>query len=369
MGMASSCLRILFVGKRYYTNQDALRQRFGRIYRLPAVWARDAHKVSLVLLNYHGSRKEFSTQDGFPVYSLPAGDPRSVFNIRSIALAASPEIVVASGDCFVGLVGMRLARSRRAKFVFDVYDDYRTFGAYRVFLGWDAFNFTRRHADLVMYASRVMAEEHGVDTPHVLVPNGIDAAVFRPRPISEARKRLDLPQDARFVGYFGSMTPEHGVNQLIQGVRKLRARRPEVRLLICGAEHASTSISGDEVVYRGMVPHSSIPDYMNACDVLALPYLNGVFLDRASSCKIAEYLSCQRPIVATRTPNFVRNFPEQAKQLDAVLASPGNVDELAFSIERQLDEPIVLEPPSDISWSQIGARLIQRFRELPDRHA
>lgn len=360
-------LRILFVGKRYYTNQDALKQRFGRIYRLPDAWARDAHHVSLVLLNYHGYRRELSTQDGFPVHSLPVADPRSAITIRSIARAVSPEVVVASGDCFVGLSSMRLARSRRAKFVFDVYDDYRTFGAYRAFLGWDAFQFIRRHADLVMYASRVMAEEHNLDTSHVLVPNGIDHTVFTSRPISEARKRLDLPPEARFVGYFGSMTPEHGVNVLRRAVQKLRTRRPEIQLLLCGAEHPSTPISGDEVVYRGMVPHRSVPDYMNACDVLALPYVNGLFLDRASSCKIAEYLFCHRPIVATRTPNFVRNFPEQAKQLDALLAAPGDVDALAFSIERQLDKPVIVEPPADISWSQIAARLIARFREIPNR--
>jgi hypothetical protein len=33
-------LRILFLGKRYYTRRDALCERFGRIYQLPLQWHR-----------------------------------------------------------------------------------------------------------------------------------------------------------------------------------------------------------------------------------------------------------------------------------------------------------------------------------------
>ena len=31
---------ILFLGKRFYTNKDALQERFGRIFHLPMEWAR-----------------------------------------------------------------------------------------------------------------------------------------------------------------------------------------------------------------------------------------------------------------------------------------------------------------------------------------
>ncbi len=66
------------------------------------------------------------------------------------------------------------------------------------------------------------------------------------------------------------------------------------------------------VIFRGLVPHSEIPAYINACDVVAIPYRRSSLLGTSASCKIAEYLMCQRPIVSTRTPNFLQNFPEQA---------------------------------------------------------
>ena len=31
--------RILFLGKRFFTNKDALLERFGRVYQLPSIWA------------------------------------------------------------------------------------------------------------------------------------------------------------------------------------------------------------------------------------------------------------------------------------------------------------------------------------------
>jgi glycosyltransferase involved in cell wall biosynthesis len=357
-------MRIVFLGKRFYTNQDALEQRFGRVYWLPQKWHEDQHHVELVLLDYHSLRTKVCADGSFVPRSLPAFDPRTLVEVTSMVRSVRPDVIVASGDCFLGLLGLWLARRIDARFVFDVYDDYRVFGAYRAFVGWDAFGFVCRRADLVIYASVAMSEEHAFGNPCVVVPNGVDDTLFRPKSMTEAREGLRLPQAGRLVGYFGSMTPEHGVSGLIKAVQKLRARQVDVSLLLCGKEHPCTPVSGDGVLYRGMVPNDTIPDYLNACDVLALPYLNGAFLDKASSCKIAEYLYCRRPIVATRTPNFVQNFPKQAAELDSLLAAPGDVNMLAQSIQRQLDQPIIAEPPADMTWSQIAAGLIPKLQQL-----
>jgi glycosyltransferase involved in cell wall biosynthesis len=359
-------MRILFLGKRRYTNQDSLAQRFGRIRWLPLLWHQAGHSVHLVLLDYHGYRREVSTDDGFTVQSLPAFRLDSVVHLSASAKALQPDIVLASGDCFLGLLGQYLARRTGAKFVFDVYDDYSTFGAYRVFMGWDALRFLCRCADLVMYASRAIADQHKFDSSWCVVPNGIDGTEFAPVPMSEARAKLGLPESGRLVGYFGSMTGEHGVGVLIRAVQKLRIQQSDVRLLLCGRQHPSTPVTGEGVLYRGMVPHGMIPNYLNACDVLALPYLRGAFMDSASSCKIAEYLFCRRPIVATRTPNFVQNFPEQARQLDALLVPPGDADALAGSIQRQLDDPVIAQPPDEMTWQEIASRLMAHLQRLFD---
>jgi glycosyltransferase involved in cell wall biosynthesis len=357
-------MRILLIGKRHYTNQDALAQRFGRIYQLPVHWHQAGHNVQMILVDYHGRHSEVSSQDGFEVQSLPAFDPRTAMRAFKSISRFRPDLILASGDCFVGLLGWHLARRADARFVFDVYDDYRTFGAYRAFMGWDALAFLCRRADLVTYASRAMDERHAFSSEHFVVPNGVDTSAFIPMPMAKARRELDLPDGTPLIGYFGSMTAEHGVAILVQALELLRIKRPDLRLVICGKRPESMALDGDGVIYRGMVPHMAIPVYLNACDVLVLPYLHGTFMDAASSCKIAEYLYCRRPIVATRTPNFVQNFPDQAKQLETLLVPPCDVSALTRAIERQLDTPLIVDPPDNMSWQQIATDVMAHFKAL-----
>jgi glycosyltransferase involved in cell wall biosynthesis len=357
-------LRIFFLGKRHYTNKDAFSEPFGRIAQLPLAWQRAGHTVEHFLLDYYGFGAETSRREGLPVHSVPAASLGTPGRLKAAVQALRPDFVMASGDCFIGLIAYWLSRRARSGFVFDVYDDYRTFAGYRVFMGWDALGFLCGRANAVTYASRVMAAAHVFGSEAHVVPNGVDDTVFVPMPRDEARMQLGLPTKGRMVGYFGSMTPEHGVGVLKDAVAKLRTILPDLQLLLCGRRHPSTTAAGEGVLYRGEVAHELMPAYLNACDVLALPYLRGRFLDQASSCKIAEYLFCRKPIVATRTPNFVENFPDAAKALDARLVLPGDVDALAHAIVQQLDQPVVPDPPANMTWNWIAESLTARLQNI-----
>ncbi len=348
-------MRILFLGKRYYTNKDALRERYGRIYQLPFRWHAAGQSVELVLIDYRGVRAEHTDVDGFPVHSLPMLTPMTCLRLRSLARQLRPDVIVASGDCFIGLAGLRLAQQFGASFVFDAYDDYRTFGAYRAFLGWDAFGYLRRHSTLVLYASRVLADEHCAAAAVHVVPNGVDPGQFRPidRNVSRGRAAL-VNGDAALVGYFGGMDAERGVEDLVEAVGILNANGQSVRLVLCGPMRRGLTIDHPWVDWRGAVEHAVIPDFINACDVVVLPYRRGPIIDMASSCKIAEYLLCERPLVATDTPNFVRNFPRQAGELGAALCRPADPVDLARAIAMQLQRQLLVSRPDEHTWSRIA---------------
>jgi len=358
-------LRILHLAKRHYTNKDALTERFGRVYQLPRHWAASGARTSLALLDYRSLNEKSLDSDGFSVRSLPALDPRSPFRLCAMATEFRPDIVIASGDCFIGLAGLYLARRNNARFVLDAYDDYSTFGGYRAFLGWNAFGYLLDNADAVLYASRSLADRHSAKSPWLLAPNGVDATHFHPISTSAARSNIGLDVDDRIlVGYLGSMEPDRGVDDLIAAVGMLHEEDQRIHLLLCGTLRSDMKPLPTWVDYCGVVPHASVVNYINACDVVALPYRRSQLMDMGASCKIAEYLLCQRPIAATRTPNFLQNFPEQASQLDAVLAMPGDVDELARTIQRQLDDPVMAQSPSDMTWQQIAERLMTNFQQL-----
>lgn len=352
-------MRILFLGKRHYTGKDALLEPFGRISELPTQWRLAGHDVDLRLFDYRSTRTHRVRQQGLGVESVPALDPRSPWRMRTRAVAMRPDVVVASGDCFIGLLGWWAARACGARFVFDVYDDYRRFGAYRLFLGADAYGFLLRQADLVLYASAVLAQTHTSVAPLHLTPNGVDPEQFRPLDVSESRRRTGMANSGtRWIGYFGAMDEERGATDLIDAVGRLHAKDSGVRLVLCGHPRPGLTYDQPWVDFRGPVPHARIPDFINACDVVALPYRRGPVIDMASSCKIAEYLYCRRPMVATRTPNLLGNFTLQATELGEAICTPGDVVDMARAIDYQLLHGFIATPPQDYTWQPIAAQTL-----------
>ena len=352
---------ILFIGKRFYTNKDALEERFGRIFHLPSEWALADHSVLLWLLDYHSRKPARQMESGMEIASTPV--PSAA--MARVAWAAfsrfRPKLIVASGDCYIGLLGLVLARLTGAKFVFDIYDKYDEFGGYRRPLGWDLFGFLIRRADLCLYASRALAgrlSQARPEGPIVVVANGVDGNMFHPMVAAECRAVLGFDAGRIVVGYFGGMEPDRGVQDLVDAIELLRKEGHEILMLVCGKEHPATKLSHDWIDYRGMVPHEKMPLYINACDLLVVPYRLSEFMDMGASCKIAEYLMCRRPIVSTTTPNLTANFPDQAAELGAALCRPGNPRDLARAISYQLGQKIVASAPAGFTWPEIAAKAL-----------
>lgn len=363
-------MRILWLAKRHYTNKDALTERFGRVYELPREWARSGTDVRLELLDYHGKAFLVVCDGSLRMASTPVKSmPRMRALVQRVA-EFRPEVIVASGDCFIGLFAHWLARRNRARFVFDVYDDYRTFGGYRAFLGVNAYGFLLRHAHLVFYASRALAERQEYAVPMKLVPNGVNPDLFRPIEIEQARRSTGLDRSGvRYIGYFGGMDAERGVEDLITAVGILHAGNDAIRLVLCGTQRVGLPIDRPWVDFRGAVDHARIPDFINACDVVALPYRRGRIIDMASSCKIAEYLFCERPLVSTETPNLLANFPLQAAELGAAICAPANPADLARALEVQLAQGTTATQPAQHTWAAIAQdalTALQRMGSQPE---
>jgi glycosyltransferase involved in cell wall biosynthesis len=362
-------MRILFIGKRHYTNRDAFTERFGRIYQLPYWWAQAGHDVDLWLIDYHGHVVASSRDEGLHVESTPV--LRWRFFARCVSASFSrwssrrPDIIVASGDCYTGLIAYLAAVLSGAKFVFDVYDRYDVFEGYRRLPGFDPLSFLLRRSWLATFASaKVLDDLKPLTRRTSLVPNGVDLDRFRPLSMSESRSQLGLPKEVLLVGYFGSMEPERGIEDLIAAVAALVADGLEVNLVIGGKADPQISFDYPWLHYLGNIEFSKMPAALASCDVLALPYRQGAFVDNASSCKIAEYIAVQRPVIATRSPNLTRNFPRQAEQLDDLLATPGDAKELAQCLRSQLSARRLVDMPKGMSWQEISASIREALEKL-----
>lgn len=362
-------MSVLFIGKRYYTNRDALRERYGRIYQLPWYWARAGVNVRLWLIDYHGRIREARTDEDLQVQSTPIRGVHWMAVCLSIVFSRfrnkAPTHIIASGDAYIGLLAWLLAKFIGAEFVFDVYDKYDAFVGYRRPLGWDLFGFLLRHADRCWFASQRLVEEIGyVQRGDRVVANGVDLRHFYPRDHNEAINRLGLDPSIGYVGYFGSMEVDRGVDDLVEAIKLLSGAQRPVKLLLAGKKREGMQLDSVFVRDLGNLPFSEVPWALAACNVLAVPYRRSAFMDAGASNKIVEAIACQRPLAATATPNLVANLPLQAAELVNRLALPGNPRDLARVITAQLDSPVWCSLPDGYSWPDISASALYELFPL-----
>lgn len=352
-------MKVLFVGKRFYTNRDVIEDRFGRQYWLPHTWKQLGQDVKLWLVDYHSRQSFIGEIDTLPVMATPLISWSAV-RAGLASLTFRPTHVVASGDAYLGAVGWAIARMSRARFIFDVYDKYDEFEGYRRPLGMDFYRWLLERADCCFFASRALMESDGkiCGGDVALVPNGVDPERFRPLPKAECRVEIGLEVSGPVVGYFGSMEEGRGVSDLIEAIRRLNADGAGICLLLAGSPIPSGADKIGWIDYRGVVPHDLIPKFLGACDVLALPYRSMPIMDMGASCKSAEYLAAQRPIVTTRNHNFTKNFPEQARSLDGLMPEPGEIRGLECCINLQLERQLTVEAPTNFGWRSIAAEAL-----------
>lgn len=356
---------ILFIGKRFNTNRDALLEKFGRNYQFPLHLAQ-RHNVALWLVDYH-SKTTIQCSDGpLNITSTPVKN-LAVFKHYLLGAYKSTQpidMVIASGDCYIALMAHRVAKKLKAKFVFDVYDKYDEFSGYVKPLGFDLFGYLLKKADMRLFASHALLHTLGQPDRDAILSNGLDANHFRPIDKTVARRKLQLPADAIYVGYFGSMEPDRGVQDLIAAVQILRDQGQPVELILGGKAHDSLNLNQTGIRYLGNVPFTDVPYALAACDVLAVPYRRSPFMDAGASNKITEAMACQRPIVATRSPNITANFLQLAKEIEPYLAEPNQPNSLAAALARQLLDCKLVAAPQNIYWSAITAALEQDLARL-----
>lgn len=111
--------------------------------------------------------------------------------------------------------------------------------------------------------------------PHGNYINCYENKIYR----EEARKALNIPDSCFVMLFFGRIWPYKGVTELIDAFKQLHNN--DVQLLIAGKplndEYAQLirqkTASHDNIKFiPGHIPDDQIQVYMNACDVVVLPY-------------------------------------------------------------------------------------------------
>ncbi len=232
---------------------------------------------------------------------------------------------------------------------------------------------TLRQADAVITVSEELRQRCialGVPAAHVhTIPNGCDAAIFRPHGKSLMRAELGLSQDAEIVLFVGRLVPVKGISDLLEAVKRLAERRPRLQAALVGdgplRAHVEALVNQfgleGRVRLPGVRPIQEIAQWMAACDVLCLP-------SRSEGCPnvVLEAMACGRPVVASA----VGGVPELVAPECGILVPPADPARLAAALDEALDrqwDETAIARRAQRGWDQVAAETFEICRRVLNR--
>lgn len=197
---------------------------------------------------------------------------------------------------------------------------------------------------------RQLVADFGVTESAVhVVPNGVNTEMFRPQPVGNARARLRLDAPGPIVGLVGNLHTWQGTEFLIEAAPAIVTSVPDAQIHIVGDGITRESLERsaerlgvrDRVRFHGAVAYDDVPDFISASDLLVAPLVPKPTGDSGySPLKLYEYLSCGRPVVASRLDGLGVVEDERLGRL----VPPRDAGALARAVVELLeDEPARIE--------------------------
>jgi glycosyltransferase involved in cell wall biosynthesis len=314
--------------------KDLIGSPYGRFFHLPRILAERGHQVSIALLDYeNGDELEF---DAYGIRWTSSPLLGYLASVRKQIVESPPYCAIGFSDTYFGILAVRVARKHGLKACIDAYDNYESYMPWAKPLHW-LWRRALRHADLVTAAGPDLAtlmlngEERGREA---VVPMAADPTGFKPRDKSECRQIMQLPDDGPLVGYCGSMHRSRGVEILFDAIPLVLAERPDVRFVHSGRTWSDVPLP-KTIRSLGFIDDDKVPVLLNSMDALVVTNRESSFGHYSYPVKLYEAMSCQIPVIATRT----RATEWILEDSPGSLVKPGDARELCDAILRALDKP------------------------------
>ncbi len=234
----------------------------------------------------------------------------------------------------------------------------------------DAVKLLRKHLTLVarsadatiVTASRWLQERIAQsafkDAPCETIPPAVDTDVFRPLPKGEARRLLQLPQDALVLAF----SAKNGLENREKGGDLLKAalealRRMGLNVTLIATDCATGTNPPGVLAFPAIADPNLLAVIYAAADAFAYPA-------RAESrpLPLLEAMACGLPAACSRAGGL----PEFVKEGETGLLSPaGDLDALTRNLRILLEKPVVRE-----TFGKNAARAAKRFSaaRIAERH-
>ena len=269
--------------------------------------------------------------------------------------AHKPDVVIAtSPQFFVGVAGAIIARLKRRPFVLEIRDlwpksvvELGQLGEGAILSALEALErWLYRSASGVVVNTRTFHDHiaaRGVASDRIeLIYNGIDPALFHPRPKNiELLEKHDLEKHFT-VAYVGTLGLAHGLTMLIDVAERLQTRS-DLRFVLVGDGADREKLEADiarrgleNVTLLGLQPRDAMPDWIASIDVLLVLLRDLPVFETVIPSKIFEFLAQERPVVLAARGEIRRMMEEAA---GALVIDPEAPDQLVSAIEEIMDHP------------------------------
>jgi glycosyltransferase involved in cell wall biosynthesis len=266
-------------------------------------------------------------------------------NAVSAGLAAPADLYVAN-DLDTLPAAVALARRGEARLLYDSHELYVEHvgpaGKTRArrMLQRGAEERLIRRTDAVITVNQSIAEElerrYGIARPAVVmnVPSHERGTV---RPV-DLRAEIDLPPERRIALYLGGVSPDRGIEQLVDAARRLG----DVALVLMGPVDAGyrrslESRSDGSARFAAPVPAHEVVRFAAGADVGIVPYRNTCLNNYLSlPNKLFEYLAAGLPVVASDFPELRRVVVDHGV---GETFDPEDAADIARAIRLVLDDP------------------------------
>ena len=185
----------------------------------------------------------------------------------------------------------------------------------------------------------------------VVVPNGVDLEVFKPKPESSS-----IPT----VTCVAALTESEGARVFIEAASIVKSRLGQVDFVWVGsgsddaAYKALSAKLGAGVRFTGWVQHGDVSKHINRSDVCVSAVVPWRSADAAFPVKLFEYVACAKPVIVSNTSGHLQLIADGVNGLVYESSSPSDLAEKVITLLR---DPALRE------------RLAKQGRKLAERYS
>ena len=206
-----------------------------------------------------------------------------------------------------------------------------------------------------------------------VVPNGIDATLFRPDALAAGavRQHVGVGPGERLVVSVGRLERVKGHDVLIEALAVL-ARAVRVRAVIIGEGKERDALEdlahergiGDRVLFAGAIAHEALPAWYSAADVFCLPSRS-----EGHPNALVEALACGAPAVSSAVGAAGDVLSPECGLLVAPEDPPALATALAAALTRSWDRTRTRARVAGRSWERVASSVREVFDAAVDSRA